>query len=242
MIGIYKITNKITGECYIGQSENIKKRWNGHKAASRNPKDHNYNLRLYKDMRLYGIDNFEFSVIEECSAEDLLNKEIYWISFYDSYINGYNMTMGGRSGVPQKLPHSKLLEIIELLKISDLTNIEIAKMYGVDDNMIGGINTGHYWKMNGVLYPIRNRKQRKVWTCEVCGNEISKGSRLCVACSRMSQRKVSRPNKETLKEILKNNKSGFSGVAKQFGVSDNAIRKWCKAYGLPTDSKSYKTK
>lgn len=240
MVGIYKITNKTTGECYIGQSENIKKRWSRHRATSRNPKDHNYNLRLYKDMRLYGFDNFEFSVVEECDAEDLLDKEIYWISFYDSYINGYNMTMGGKSGVPQKLLNAKLLEIIELLKNSELTNIEIAKMYGVDDNMIGGINTGHYWKMKDVPYPIRERRQKKVWTCEICGDEISKGSKLCLECYRMSERKVCRPDKETLEKILKNNKSGFSGVAKQFGVSDNAVRKWCKSYGLPTKSNAYK--
>lgn len=240
MVGIYKITNKITGECYIGQSENIKKRWNGHRATSRNSKDHNYNLRLYKDMRLYGIDNFEFSVVEECGVEDLLVKEIYWISFYDSYAHGYNITMGGRSGAPQKLPNAKLLEIVELLKNSDLTNIEIAKIYGVDDNMIGGINTGHYWKMMNVSYPIRERKRKKIWTCEMCGAEISKGSRLCVACYRMSERKVCRPDKETLEEILRNNRSGFSGVAKRFGVSDNAVRKWCKAYGLPIKSSAYK--
>ena len=46
-------------------------------------------------MRKYGIENFTFSVIEECSQEQLNEREIYWIEYYDTYKNGYNSTLGG---------------------------------------------------------------------------------------------------------------------------------------------------
>ena len=73
--GVYKVTNNITGDFYIGSSRNIKKRWSNHKSSSvwkRYP-----NSRLYKDMAQYGKDKFIFEVIEETT--DLHNREQYYI-------------------------------------------------------------------------------------------------------------------------------------------------------------------
>jgi len=61
-----------------------------------------------------------------------------------------------------------------------------------------------------------------------CGNEILKESKLCIECYQESQRKVERPNYETLKENVKEN--GFSATGRKYGVSDNSIRKWIKFY------------
>ena len=58
MIGIYRITNKVNNFCYIGQSTNVKKRWANHRSAYKNANSKDYNYPLYKDMRLYGINNF----------------------------------------------------------------------------------------------------------------------------------------------------------------------------------------
>lgn len=88
MIGIYKITNEISGKTYIGQSINISRRLNQHKRhIGKNP--------MYEDMEKYGLENFSFEVIEECSIDELDDKEIYWIKQYNSFENGYNMTLGG---------------------------------------------------------------------------------------------------------------------------------------------------
>lgn len=46
-------------------------------------------------MRLYGIENFDFEIIEECPIEELDEKEIYYIKLFDSYNTGYNNTYGG---------------------------------------------------------------------------------------------------------------------------------------------------
>ena len=76
MIGIYKITNKINGKVYIGQSNDIERRW----AEHRNRYKTN-NTFLYQNMRLYGIENFDFSIEELCNIEDLNGREQYYINF-----------------------------------------------------------------------------------------------------------------------------------------------------------------
>ena len=73
--GVYKITNNITGEFYIGSSKNIKRRWYQH----RSPSVHKQlpNSKLYKDMASYGLDNFTFEIIEE--TDSLKEREQYYI-------------------------------------------------------------------------------------------------------------------------------------------------------------------
>ena len=84
MIGIYKITNKINNKCYIGQSIDINRRWLEHK----NPNNWDRKSILYDAFKKYDIENFSFEIIEECNQEELNEREIYWIDYYDSYNNG----------------------------------------------------------------------------------------------------------------------------------------------------------
>jgi len=102
-IGIYKITNKITNECYIGQSVDIEKRWENHKRLLKR-NHHRYEGSKQKSVlqnawNKYGEDNFEFIIIEECSKEELNNREVYWINYYSCNRNktgkGYNLNDGG---------------------------------------------------------------------------------------------------------------------------------------------------
>lgn len=95
MTGIYKITNILNENSYIGLSTNIEKRWLRHKSNYINPDNKEYEKTLYRAFRKYGIENFTFEVIEECPVEELANREIYWISYFDSFANGYNETPGG---------------------------------------------------------------------------------------------------------------------------------------------------
>ena len=74
--GIYKITNLINHNAYIGLSINIEKRWQEHKERSQNISNKEYNKVLYKAFRKYGIDNFKFEILEECKSEELKEKEI----------------------------------------------------------------------------------------------------------------------------------------------------------------------
>lgn len=97
--GIYKITNLINYKSYIGQSVDINYRFNNHKSESFNPKSNAYNTAIHRAIRKYGIESFSFEIIEECSPELLSEREIYWIDYYNSYGDGYNLTKGGE-GVP----------------------------------------------------------------------------------------------------------------------------------------------
>lgn len=97
--GIYKIKNLINGKVYIGQSVDIQYRFNNHKSESFNPKSNAYDTAIHRAIRKYGIENFSFEIVEECEQENLRDREIYWISHYGSFGNGYNLTSGGE-GVP----------------------------------------------------------------------------------------------------------------------------------------------
>lgn len=92
-IGIYKIKNLFNGKIYIGQSVDIEKRWSTHKAELKH--NHHHNIHLQSAWNKYGEDNFEFSIIEICNSDQLNQREIYWISEFNSCENGYNLTSGG---------------------------------------------------------------------------------------------------------------------------------------------------
>lgn len=92
MIGIYKVTNKLNGKVYIGQSINIKQRWKQHRTNATVRKE-----SLYLAFQKYGLENFSFEVLETCQEKELDEKEQYYISYYNSYNNGYNMTLGGQN-------------------------------------------------------------------------------------------------------------------------------------------------
>ena len=102
---IYKITNDINDKVYIGQTQNsIGVRWSMHKQHSKT-----LNTVLYRAMRKYGLEHFSIIEIEECDNDLLNEREIYWISYYDSYNNGYNMNPGGRN---RNSPKSKYKDMI----------------------------------------------------------------------------------------------------------------------------------
>jgi group I intron endonuclease len=80
MVGIYKITNKINNKVYIGESQNIERRWEEHKKHLKEGKHHSY--KLQQDYHLYGEDNFEygfknfeFLILETSEDADYLDKK-----------------------------------------------------------------------------------------------------------------------------------------------------------------------
>jgi hypothetical protein len=88
--GIYKITNLENQMCYVGQAVNIAERWKQHikrglgaEAPTRN--------KLYPAMLAFGVENFSFEVIEECSRDQLDKREDYWQEYFKAKEFGYSI-------------------------------------------------------------------------------------------------------------------------------------------------------
>lgn len=93
--GIYKITNIITGECYIGQASDIASRWSEHAKCGLGI-DTPAGNKLYKAMQEYGLQSFSWELLEKCDRAELNEKERYYISLYDSVNYGYNILKGNK--------------------------------------------------------------------------------------------------------------------------------------------------
>ena len=87
IIGIYKITNTITGDFYIGSSKDVKRRWTEHKCPSswkRLP-----NSPMYLDMQRYGVDKFVFQILAEVEESFLKKTEQQFIEKLKPIYNNY---------------------------------------------------------------------------------------------------------------------------------------------------------
>lgn len=234
MIGIYKITNLVNNKSYIGQSIDIDRRFKSHK----NYPLENSNYPLYRAFRKYGIDNFSFEVLEECSIKELDEKEIYYIKHYDTYNNGYNQTTGGQGNSNNiiKLSYEDVNIIYDLLLHSSISQKEIAQMFQVGNDTISEINQGKTRINPDLSYPLR--VNWKKYYCKDCGKEISRYSIRCVECSNKDRAKGISITRDELKQLIRT--TPFTTIGKQYGVSDNAVRKWCDKYNLPRKASEIK--
>ena len=86
--GIYKITNVITNDFYIGSSKNVKKRWTAHKAPSR--WNEHPNSQMYLDMQKFGVNSFIFEILAEAEIDRLKEKEQQFIETLKPTYNSCN--------------------------------------------------------------------------------------------------------------------------------------------------------
>lgn len=147
---IYKITNKINGKIYVGQTEkSLKERFQKHCwNTSENDKYHT-NMAIKKAIRKYGRENFTIELVEDNIAKSKLDeREVYWIAYYDSFYTGYNCTKGGQNGAtrPCKLSPSEEEEVIEA-KYLGFSSKEISEVYGIDKTSVANIFKRHNLKM-----------------------------------------------------------------------------------------------
>lgn len=131
MIGIYRIVNKVNGKCYVGQSVNVEGRLSNHlKWLSSGSHG---NKHLQSAYNKYGADNFITEVLEECSKSDLNAREKYWISYYDSFNSGYNLTTGGEYAggfIHSQLTKDKISEALR--KNNPMKRYEVVKKSNID--------------------------------------------------------------------------------------------------------------
>lgn len=130
---IYKITNKVNGKSYIGQTiQNVKERFYQHCAIKCSQAV--LNMAIHRAINKYGKSNFTIEVIEEVESTNLNDRERYWIKYYNSYNNGYNSTKGGQD----KIKMFKNLDAESIIKEykSGKSLREIGRNFNVDKQTI----------------------------------------------------------------------------------------------------------
>ena len=103
---IYKITNKINGKSYIGQTvQDISKRWKQH-CNSKTCR------LLHNSIKKYGRENFLLEIVGTFPQERLNLEEIDTIKKYNTIVpNGYNLSFGGEGGgIPSKETRKRMSE------------------------------------------------------------------------------------------------------------------------------------
>lgn len=243
MIGIYKIQNKINKKVYIGQSVDIKKRWTTHKFNAFDESSPYYGYPLYRSIRKYGLDNFEFTVVEECQPSELNNEEKYWIKQYKSFIGwkdswGYNQNPGGDSySKAIKLNYDKVLEIKELLKSGKYLQPDIANKYNISADMVRRINNGRCWAEDDENYPIFNytaKIYRKLQADKYWETHTKKTKSTVI--------KQIYPSKEVVELELKkySSKYSFTKIATTLGITRRILYRLLKKYNLDSYASNYK--
>lgn len=87
-------------------------------------------------------------------------------------------------------------------------------------------------RANEIDLLVEQTKNHTLYYCKNCGVEVWRGNEYCHACALEKKRKVERPTREELKKLIRTN--SFAELGRKFGVSDNAIRKWCISENLPS--------
>ena len=118
---IYKCTNLITNECYIGYDSNWPSRKVKHLYDVSNTNSKNYNCHFYRAIRKYGIDSFCWDIIYQSKdKKHCLNEmESYFINEFNSFNSGYNMTKGGEGTLGKKSWLGRKHSIETKLKMSN---------------------------------------------------------------------------------------------------------------------------
>lgn len=128
---IYIITNSVNSKVYIGQTiRTIEERFREH--CRTKCSENELNMLIKRAIKKYGKENFKITELERCEEDRLDEREAYYISFYNSYNNGYNMTKGGKSGTkPLKLNKEQQDSCIKLYELGYSLR-SIAREFNVD--------------------------------------------------------------------------------------------------------------
>ena len=188
---IYRCTLP-NGKMYIGQTHReLQDRIYEHIRKSKIKTDIRYNYPFYRAIRKYGENNLIWDILDYAENQDELNeKEIFWISYYNTYIynknnNGYNQTIGGEgqnglihteeskekirkselgeNNSNAKLTKEQVLKIVELSKQNKYSQVELSKIFKTSEGTISRILSGLRWSS---VTGIRYQKDNSFLVCE----------------------------------------------------------------------------
>jgi group I intron endonuclease len=132
--GIYCIINSINGNKYVGQSNNIRRRFIEHRLAK------NTSCRLLSlAIKKYGIENFSFAAYEYCSLEQLNEKEILYIKELNPQ---YNISEGGKGAKGHSVSSNTKSLLSEKSK-AWWNSLSVEQQQEVISNNLTGPRKGH---------------------------------------------------------------------------------------------------
>ena len=187
IIGVYKITNTVTGDFYIGSSKDVKRRWREHKKPSawkqcpNNP--------MYLDMQKYGVDKFEFEILEEVEIEKLKETEQKFIETLKPAYNNRNA-----NSLNNKRKKEYLKEYLKEYQKSDKRK-EYLKEYMKSDKYKEYMK--EYTKSN------KCKEYQNKYHNQLCSYN-SETLTLCVLAYRFKRAGAEHPTIEAKKYIIKN--------------------------------------
>lgn len=209
MVGIYKITNLLNNQVYVGQSWNIQRRWREHK----NPRD--TRLKISRAILKYGVNNFKFEILEETCKDKLNEREIFWIKELNTFSpNGYNLTTGGNGN----------------RETSDETKAKMSKnRLGKTRKLITCVTVGETF--DGLREASEKYNTRQAHICSCC-----KGDRLWSGRHPVTKEKLVWVYTENLEEYLKI--KGTISLEKKKGFFTEERRENQRVFNKMTKSKA----
>lgn len=158
---VYKITNKINGKIYIGETtRTLEQRWKEHCLHAKNYENGSL---LYAAIRKYGEDNFIKEVIEDNIPEDIIFEvEASYIIDYNSNDEtvGYNNTLNEKNDIVYIKDEKIIKKIIDLLKNTNMSFKDIGRATNINTGIIKSISYGKSYIIKGENYPIRPINKR----------------------------------------------------------------------------------
>ena len=111
-------------------------RWTHHKIDLNNNIHHNKHLQ--SSWNKYGQSSFSFYIIEKCDCKDINKREQYWINYYDTFYNGYNLDFGG-NGISGYKHTEKEIEKMRLSS-NPLCVLQFSMDFKLINKWIGGVS------------------------------------------------------------------------------------------------------
>lgn len=226
MAYIYRILNKITKKCYIGEtkSKDVVWRWNQHKQKI---ESNNGCPALRDAVKKYGIDNFEFSVLIICFDDERFKYEREYIRKYNSVVpNGYNITNGGEGGGFQGKTHTDQVKNIikDKLKQKYIDNPELKKQMSERNKIVmnnpeirekvkNGIENSEKWKK--VIEENRRGNYNKIKHNEETKKKISE-----------SLKKYHSENIKVVDNVIIERDNKLGKKVKQYDMNNNLLNEY----------------
>ena len=179
------------------------------------------------------------------SAEEHAKEKGYTIKQFDKnhkYLKSFNNIIDAAQEIINSNKGTTIKATREAIRIACLSGYLTYGFYWINDEY----NDEYIKSYNNKT---KNRKQNKKPSpqipCPLCGNLMSSHSTICISChnqqnsdNAIKEKQEKGITREFLKQEIRN--KSFTQIGKEQGVSDNAIRKWCKLYNLPSKSSEIK--